>query len=372
MDTRSQLGDRTMLAVGVTLDQKHAEQVLEVALALAVGTEGLPAEWLDRSEKVSAAQSKSFTPMLGTALLAKATNDRVSALALKEGAAHNAYSARGLAHNVLVPFASRNGINLRTTGAEPLNNQPFFRYEVVSREMKVRQAGQLDLDYLVDCLEQADFLRDDQALLALAAFLRVRIADPATVLVDLHLDHAPNLSLLARATNAFVTADPEGGRRGQALGAAALDLVYEDVRTARVNNPSRGRAGDVIIMESPTVVFCSVEVKQKPISMVEIMQFAGRLSQDSIRRGLILALHPGQSSFDGLHLLERAWSEHGVLLDVVIGTDAVLSRALLQSPQPITVALQAFPSRMLRRLHEMECGPPTLEQWRSIIRDLVP
>jgi hypothetical protein len=344
--------------VGVTLDQERALSLLNQALAMAQEEDALPAVWLDRATQVGAAQSKSFTPMLGTALLAKATDDHVSALALKEGAGHTAYSARGLAHGVLVPFANRHGINLRTTGAEPLNNQPFFRYEVVSRHMKVRPSTQGDLDFLVDCLEAVDFLREDEALPALAAFLRVRIADPATVLVE--------------ATAEFVMSNPEGGRRGQALGAAALDLVYDDVRTAKINDPSRERPGDVIVMAGSRAVFCSVEVRQKVVSMVEVNQFADRLAKEAIRRAMIFALHPHQADLGGPVLQQKVWTEHGVLIEVLSGAATVLSRCLMASPKPLLDALQLFPSRMLRRLHEMECTPLTMDNWRALISELVP
>ena len=71
-----------------------------------------------------------------------------------------------------MPFVPRHKINSGRTGAEPLNNQPFFRYEVVDRGMKVKAGSQQDLYYLVECPERADFLRAEEALLALAAFLR--------------------------------------------------------------------------------------------------------------------------------------------------------------------------------------------------------
>ena len=47
--------------------------------------------------------------------------------------------------------------------------------------MKVKAGSQQDLYYLVECLERADFLRAEEALLALAAFLRVpRVLDAAS------------------------------------------------------------------------------------------------------------------------------------------------------------------------------------------------
>jgi hypothetical protein len=94
-----------------------------VALALAENWT-LPAEWIERAEKVSAAKNMTFTPVLGTALLAKATDDSIDALSLREDAGHKGYSARSLAKEVLVPCCVRAGIDLRNKGAEPLNNQP--------------------------------------------------------------------------------------------------------------------------------------------------------------------------------------------------------------------------------------------------------
>lgn len=91
--------------------------------------------------------------MLGTALLAKATDRRVDALSIKAGRSHRGYSARELAKDVLVPAAMRHGVDLRTTGVEPLNNQPFFRYDRVSREMAVRPHVKPYLDYLHATLE---------------------------------------------------------------------------------------------------------------------------------------------------------------------------------------------------------------------------
>jgi hypothetical protein len=39
----------------------------------------------------------------------------------------NAFSARALAENVLVPLSAELGISLGVTGRQPLNNQPYFR-----------------------------------------------------------------------------------------------------------------------------------------------------------------------------------------------------------------------------------------------------
>jgi len=49
----------------------------------------LPEEWLERTRRVGKAQNATFTPMLGTALLAKATDDHIDALSLREDESPN-------------------------------------------------------------------------------------------------------------------------------------------------------------------------------------------------------------------------------------------------------------------------------------------
>ena len=62
---------------------------------------------------------------------------------------------------------------------------------------------------------------------------------------------------LLEAAVQFTDEDSEGGKRGQALAAAAFDLVFDDVRMGRINDPSRRFPGDVQghAFAEPTVRF---------------------------------------------------------------------------------------------------------------------
>src|SRR5690349_11063809 len=132
----------------IRLDYRLASDRFRAAHALARSTSDLPAEWITRTRKVGIAPSKTFTAMLGTALLAKATDPAVDPFALKARDIPNAYSARSLCKDVLVPLSVRANVNLGSTGREPLNNQPFFRHERVGPDMKVHTKTQPHLDYL--------------------------------------------------------------------------------------------------------------------------------------------------------------------------------------------------------------------------------
>ena len=234
----------------IQLDYDVARQRFQDALDRAHSDTPLPPQWLERTRKVAQAPSKTFTAMLGTALLAKATDSRVDPFALKARNHRAAYSARSLCKDVLVPATVNAGVHIGTTGREPLNNQPFFRHERVGPDMKVHRSVMPHLDYLCECLTAASKLRGSEALEAFAAFLLVRLQDGPKLSAPLQIESAFGIPEAHRPRVAeFISSDPENGKRGQALVAACLDLVFEDVRTTRVNDPSRQWPGDVVAYE---------------------------------------------------------------------------------------------------------------------------
>lgn len=350
--------------MGINLDLELAERVFYRALALAQSDALLPREWLERTRRVSEARAKTYVPMLGTALLAKATDDRVSALSLKENAGHNAYSVRGPGHAVLVPLCVTEGISLRTTGREPLNNQPFFRYDRVSRSMKIRSTNQVDFDYLVETLEHVDFLRDEDALNALAAFLRVRLLDPASSGVPTIANVSDAGESVARLAALHAAEDSEGGRRGQALVAAALDLLNEHVVTRRVNDPSAAIPGDVIVGAPESGIVR--EVKQRYIADHEIRQLVERASDagwSKVAVDALIADHPVLAEED----LRKFAASRGVLLEIGHDAAALIRRCIANSPLSATEAASAFATQYARRMAEIECGIDGIQQWVSSV-----
>lgn len=154
---------------GISLDHDQARSHLQAAITLAESDKSVPEEWEERAEIIGNLQAKTYTPFLGTALLAKATDGRIDALAIKMESGPGGYSARGLCHKVLVPASRENQFSIRNTGPEPLNNQPFFRYDRVDQVERVKND---DLhERLVPFLKEANKLSPDEARMALAAFL---------------------------------------------------------------------------------------------------------------------------------------------------------------------------------------------------------
>lgn len=351
--------------MGITLDKSAARERFAEALAVARGADDLPEDWLERTDRVGRAFSRTYTPVLGTALLAKATDSRVDAFSLQAGASHRSYSARGLAKDVLVQLCVRSGIDLRTKNREPLNNQPFFGQSRVTPHLKVHARSRGDLEYLCSCLERADFLDRDGALAALAAFLRVRLA-ASTGGPVLELTASVALPALLDITSSFIIANTEGGRRGQAFVAAALDLVFEDVRTRRVNDPSRKMAGDVQVLDAAGIVM-AIEVKQRQVSEEEVLQFADRLAVDEIARGGVCIFTGELCGLSPRHMWEMAHAGPGVDLFVIDDASEFLLQAFRWSQLELNAALDRFAQRMLARLEALESTERGRSQWIQLV-----
>jgi hypothetical protein len=352
--------------MAVTPDRGKARQQLEAAVALAEGPdESLPAEWLERTRRVGQSPNRTFVAALGTGLLAKATDSRVDPLALKEDAGERAYSARGLCHAILVPAAGEFGFHLGATGREPLNNQPFFRYDRIDAIERIHSRAREALGYLIECLRRVDELDERAALLGLAAFVRVRTQVAAAVQRLPLAEVGLGVEELLASTAGFLVEDPEYGRRGQAFVAAVFDLVFDEVRSGRVHDPSVRAPGDVRALHRGRVVVAA-EVRQKPVPATEVLQFAERLQAAGIRRGVVAALAPEQPRIDSAGLRRVAWERHEVLMTILVGPAAVLLGALAWGTCPLEECLAEFPAKMLERLEEQEVSDAGQGGWAAL------
>lgn len=348
--------------MGLSVNRERAAEVLEAAAGLADSDQHVPEEWTLRTREIDECPSRSFTPVLGTALLARATNPEIDALALKSGAGPRAYSARSIATNVLVPGAVKFGYDLRATGREPLNNQPFFRYDRIDRMDHVRSDAEPWVPVLIDACEAINKLGAAEARSALAAYLRVRTeAAGARRAIDLRGSALSMVDLLTQ-TEEFIEARPEGGRRGQAFVAAAFDLASPNVRSVRVNDPSRRMPGDVQVIERGVPVL-AIEARQKPVSAEEIALFADSLRRGDVASGLVAMLHPEQLELDTMDVLRYAERESGVFVWLAHGVSAILGTAAVWSRCQLDAVLVDFPQRMTERLEEIEVSPAALQDW---------
>lgn len=349
----------------ISLDYQAAQDVLLDALAVAKSDARLPVEWRSHARAVFELEAKTWTPAFATLLLAKATDERIDTMSLKAVEDNpNAYSARGLCHKILVPAAVEHGFSIRNTGREPLNNQPFFRYLRIDEIDRVRNIG--DREYFFDVAAQANRLSSGEARDALAAFLREALtvtAKARSVVVKTNGLTAEGARIAIQDFLRFDAQDRP--HRLQAFAAACLGLLYDEVKTRRINDPSRDFPGDVHAMLSGTVVL-AMEVRGKPVAYPDLNTFAQACESAGLHRGVMFVDAPKQND------LEIASGVTGSLvpsLQVAAITSAarLLSDALLWARLPLDKAIESFAKDFLARLREIEVGVSTLEEWTRAV-----
>jgi hypothetical protein len=357
--------------VGVNVDHERARHLLDHALELGLSDDALPVEWTVRTHEVGLSPCKTYVAVFGTILLAKASNPAVDVFALKATTASpGAYGPRMLSEQVLVPFAVNNRIHLGSRGRQPWNNQPWFRYDVAEPGMRIAAKCRSAFEYLLSCFARVAELTDEEAFMGLAAFLRERRQAEAAY-EELYLGDRPlTLRGLIGAAASFISSDPEGGKRGQAVTAAAFDLVFTNVDSAGINDPSRHWPGDVQIFGDAAVPVQCCEVRQKPVSSTDVLIFCQALQKANVRRGTVVMLDPSQLRLDGAPLAGEAEARYGLTLTLLTGVDELLRAAMSWSNQPVDEAMAEFVRLLAERLVDIEAGDATVAEWQRLVLEL--
>jgi hypothetical protein len=353
--------------VGITIPAARLRSVLERAVEVAESDTSLPEEWLSRTERIGQSPSRAYVAALGTALLAKTADNRIDALAVKSSAGPNAYSMRGVV-KVLVERADLYGYHLGVTRGEPLNAQPFFRVKRIDEPAPIKKNARPFFRDLTRYLIEADGLDEDDALLALAAFLRVRIAY-ATVQREtrVRLVAGPSeLSQLVAILEHFLEDDPEEGRRGQALAAAVLDLLHDDVELAAINDPT---PLDVRVVRDDEILL-GVEVKQKPIAEHDGLDLAEGVARAGSDKALLLALAANQPVLSAERIRRAAADSHGVLIVTYQGVMEFVSHAAAHSRLTASEFAARLPDAFLQRMQEQQVSVEGQQHWADLVAAL--
>lgn len=340
---------------------KRAHEVLLEALETAKSNNAVPVEWISFSRSVFGLSAKTWTPALATMLLAKATDGSIDSMSLKVDPANPAsFSARGLCHKIIVPAAVDHGFSIRNTGREPMNNQPFFRYARIDELERVREPS--DRDFFVDVAQKVNDLDSASATQALDAFLRVSIEAFARVRqVAVKSDGlSPDGARIAAVD--FLRRDaPDRPQRLQAFAAACLDLVFTEVLTRRIHDPSRDFPGDVHVADQG-VVTLAMEVRGKPVTQSDLQSFARAVHGASINRAVLFVDSSHQEPLD---TAQAARSIEGKYLHVAtfMSVTELLGAVILWSEASDESVAKTFTEAMLARLKSIEVAPASLEEW---------
>lgn len=326
---------------------------------------------IERFSEICESTSKTHIAFLGTALLAKSVDISCDAFSVKAGDdSPGAYSARGLAHKVLVPQAPRLDINLGVTGREPLNNQPYFRIMRVSKKIPVRGNAQVAIDALIELLELINQLQNtDEARTALRAFIFVRRKYSPIYATLAENAKLMNSAEMAEAISGFVAANSEGGKRAQAVVAGLLDLFAgsDRVMSGRINDPDRHLPGDVGVKNSQNheewdKVF---EVRDKAVTEEDVYLFIQKAIENNVREASIVCAYSSQLELDISQI--SAWAnQRNVAITFYIGWHSFVEQISFWSEKPQLDGLALIPSLIYERLIEIEASEDAISSWINL------
>lgn len=260
--------------MSISLDHTAATKILfeESASAGRGDSTALVETWRERTAELGRlcphGKSATVIAALGTALLAKATNDQIDVYALLDrGEAPTSYSARSLADGVWAKNRAVLDVDLGANGVNPLNNTPFIGKTRIDEITGVRNRS--GWKYFLECMEAAKALSSCEAAReALRGFI---LARSHSVLPPIAIDPQAGDNLtattLVQLIDKYVAQDSEGGRRAQACVAAMLDTVFgqDRVLVGVINDPDRNAPLDVSVTEGAESFLAAFEVKDKPI-----------------------------------------------------------------------------------------------------------
>jgi hypothetical protein len=358
----------------MTIADQSAARIVR-AEAAAIDSEGFDEKWGEKVEKLSklCSSARTHIAFLGTVMIAKATDRRADLFAIKPehaGKNENAFSARTLSENVLVPLSAELGFNIGVTGRQPLNNMPYFRMTRLDDGTPVRRSSLPAFSYMLELVKELNSMKSEAAArVALRAFIAIRKGyQPRYTRKAGKIHITPEQLIVAVA--AFVRQDSEGGKRAQAVAAGLLDVFAgaERVESGRINDPSRHYPGDVCIRESADVDVWekAFEVRDKPVSISDIQIFGKKCVDMGVREAVILMVADRQQQIDTSKI--DTWAAgFGLGLTLFHGWKTFIDQALFWSPQPTPEAAIAAAGFVHERLLAVEASPEGVALWNKLI-----
>jgi SacI restriction endonuclease len=354
--------------MGIKLEDQALLLTLDDAIALARSPEELPEVWVTRVERLGDLGIKTYIAALGGALLAKATDPRVDSLAQDGAAGPRGYSLRKVAE--FLAQLNNGRYHLGAKGRWPLNNRPFLGGPArIDEFTKISGKARPAYEAFLDALRDLNRLERGEALAALAAFLRVRMAvqkaEREAVRAARGMDSDVSLEDLVGIIDRFVRADPEVGRRAQALSAAILDCAFEDVELQAINSP---HPGDVRVMSDGQIVL-AVEAKQLPVSEA----VASELSQEAAELGadlaMLVVIAEKHAPLDRDRIQREALRDDGTLLMVCESVLELVSSVAVLSGTPAVRVEADLPGAFAARLREIGVSKKGQDEWRQLVED---
>lgn len=342
-------------------------RILEEAIGIARSPDPVPRVWLDRVERMGGlTYSKTYTAALGGALLARATDDQVDCLTHKKDQGARAYQLRQTTEYLAKRNEGR--YHLGTKSKNPVNNSPFYGSRVrVDEFTGINPRAKPAYELFRDCMVDLNNHSSGDALLALAAYLRIRMrvarVDRERAQHKLDLADGMTLRALLAAAEVFVKENAEGGKRGQSLVAAVLDCAFQDVVLQNINSP---HPGDVRVMRDGKVSL-TVEVKQVKVDEAIGIQLAREAKEMGADAALLVVISDDHAPLDRERVVRTSTREYGIAIAVVESVDELVHQVSVFGGGVTQNVLRKLPEAYLRRLTEHEVSGKGIRRWIELM-----
>jgi SacI restriction endonuclease len=177
------------------------------------------------------------------------------------------------------------------------------------------------------------------------------------------------LRQVVSAVETFLDDRSDRPRRTQALVAAAFDVVHQDVRSRRLNDPSRDYPGDIQAFEEDRPIL-AVEVRAKSVPATEVEGFVSACHLAAIERAFMVILWPSHQALPVNVLRQKSLDEKGVLLTIIEQAENLLLDVFGWSDLALPAAIRIFVISALERLKEIEAAEQSLAQWVALLDEI--
>ena len=321
--------------------------------------------WAELVNEVWEFSSKTFTPALGTILLARAVDDQVdpgSIKVLDDGQNPNTFSLRSLGHGVLVPLSNELGFSIRTTGREPLNNQPFFRYLHVDEIDRVRRPYDLER-YREILAHELSPLSIHEARSALAAYVRVGLERLVLLNQVASAEGAMTAQEVLEGIQMLLSDAEAGPWVVQALGAVFVRTFSDRVVTRKVNDPSIDFPGDVQALTVDGVPWLSLEARNKKVTTSDALLFVDECGRSGVRKAIVLELTGGSTGLFVSELVAESWGRAQVALLVIDNVPQLVATMAALGTRPAEDFYEGFALAFSEALKEVDAPEAARVAW---------
>ena len=362
-----------MASGGVTLSQEEIRGALSSADLLA-RTDGddlksnYPA-WVDTIGYLSSDDCPlTYLPVTAILLTARSMKDasELNVLDIQKQSSPRGYAASSIG-SIVISFATEQGIDLRSTSSQVLNNQPFTFKKNITPGMTDRKSVQFARFYEAACLVNELTPHKAREVLALLFHLSRTSTKDVRTFRTTDMSWGDALNHFSAWAN-FTETNSDNGKVGLVFVASLLELLYGEATVVMGHNsdPDVTTPGDVQVLQD-FEPWLWAEVKQKPVTTGDVQTFIEKIRIVGGARIFYCALANGNYRNNLNHeKLEKLALGSSLDLTIVESPAELIGLLLPRCPGRPGILVTKMAHAMSRRLVEARASQDVCELFGAL------